>query len=258
MRHILERFGIVMFAMALAAGPAVAQTAKLDITRAEERGLTMGLNEFSGYVGVAIAGILTAYAAEWLGARVGLLIFGMAVVLLALLLTVVWVKDTLPWAKAETAAHKAAPPKSLPRYPQGVSEHPTTREVFALMSWRDPRLFAISQAGLVEKFVDALVRRYNGDGVRRIQKFEIWNEPNFQGYAYWRNSAADLAAVGRTVYQTAKAVDPGIQVLWPAFVEWYSGPSVWAGPPPSPRSSWTWRPAGRSPRCGPATARTTS
>lgn len=29
--------------------------------------------------------------------------------------------------------------------------------VFALMSWRDPRLFAISQAGLVEKFVDALV-----------------------------------------------------------------------------------------------------
>lgn len=40
------------------------RTAKLDITKAEERGLTMGLNEFSGYVGVAIAGILTAYAAE--------------------------------------------------------------------------------------------------------------------------------------------------------------------------------------------------
>ena len=133
------------------------QTAKLDITKAEERGLTMGLNEFSGYVGVAIAGILTAYAAEWLGARVGLLVFGMAVVLLALLLTTVWVKDTLPWAKVETAAHKAAPPKNLPRYPHGVSGHPTTGEVFALMSWRDRRLLAISQAGLVEKFVDALV-----------------------------------------------------------------------------------------------------
>lgn len=133
------------------------QTSKLDITTAEERGLTMGLNEFSGYVGVAIAGILTAYAAEALGARVGLLVFGMAVVILALVLTVVWVKDTLPWAKAETAAHKAAPPKSLPRYPQGVSEHPNTAEVFALMSWGDRRLFAVSQAGLVEKFVDALV-----------------------------------------------------------------------------------------------------
>ena len=80
----------------------------------------------------------------------------------------------------------------------------------------------------VQKFVDALVQRYNGDGVRRIQKLEIWNEPNFQGYPYWRNSAADLAALGRTVYQTAKAVDPGIQILWPAFVEWYSSPVVWA------------------------------
>ncbi len=133
------------------------QTSKLDITRAEERGLTMGLNEFSGYVGVALAGILTAYAAEWLGARTGLLVFGMAVVVLALVLTVVWVRDTLPWARAEMAAHKAAPPRALPRYPEGVSEDPGTREVFALMSWHDRRLFAISQAGLVEKFVDALV-----------------------------------------------------------------------------------------------------
>ncbi len=133
------------------------QTSKLDITKAEERGLTMGLNEFAGYGGVAIAGILTAYAAEAVGARVGLLVFGMAVVVLALVLTVVWVKDTLPWAKAETAAHKAAPAKYLPRYPEGVSEHTGTGEVFALMSWRDRRLFAISQAGLVEKFVDALV-----------------------------------------------------------------------------------------------------
>ena len=81
----------------------------------------------------------------------------MAVVVLAVVLTVVWIKDTLPWTKAETAAHKAAPPKYLPRYPQCVSEYPSTCEVFTLMSWRDRRLFAISQAGLVEKFVDALV-----------------------------------------------------------------------------------------------------
>ena len=88
----------------------------------------MGLNEFSGYVGVAIAGILTAYAAEWLGARVGLLIFGMAVVVLALVLTVVWVKDTLPWAKAErTPRTRPRRLKSLSRYPQGVSEQTLPR-----------------------------------------------------------------------------------------------------------------------------------
>jgi MFS family permease len=133
------------------------QTSKLDLTRAEERGLTMGLNEFAGYVGVALAGILTAYAAEAFGARLGLLIFGMTVIVLAIFLTVVWIRDTLPWAKAETAAHKTAPPKFPPRYPKGVSDHPNTKEVLALMTWRDRRLAALSQAGLVEKFVDALV-----------------------------------------------------------------------------------------------------
>lgn len=44
-----------------------------------------------------------------------------------------------------------------PNYPVGVSSTPTTGEIFALMSWRDKRLMALSQAGLVEKFVDALV-----------------------------------------------------------------------------------------------------
>ncbi len=132
------------------------QTAKLDITRADQRGLTMGLNEFSGYVGVALAGVVTAYAAEAMGARLGLLVFGMAVVVAALVLTVFWVRDTLPWARAETAAHKTATPKFAPRYPQGMSERPATAEIFAVMSWRDRRLVALSQAGLVEKFVDAL------------------------------------------------------------------------------------------------------
>ncbi len=134
------------------------QTSKLDITRVEERGLTLGLNEFSGYVGVALAGILTAYMATHFGARQGLLIFGLCVIALALLLTQLWVKDTLPWAKAEAAKHAPGSTQALrPRYPEGVSSNPSTKEIFTLMSWRDKRLMALSQAGLVEKFVDALV-----------------------------------------------------------------------------------------------------
>ena len=134
------------------------QTSKLDITRLEERGLTLGLNEFAGYVGVALAGILTAYLATRLGARQGLLIFGLCVITLALLLTYLWVKDTLPWAKAEAAKHAPGAAQTLrPRYPEGVSSNPSTWEIFTLMSWRDKRLMAFCQAGLVEKFVDALV-----------------------------------------------------------------------------------------------------
>lgn len=134
------------------------QTAKLDITRADERGLTLGLNEFAGYVGVALAGIATAYLAEAWGARVGLLVFGLLVIGAAGVLTLLGVRETLPWAHAEIASHEAADPaRPLPRYPAGVPMHPSTRQVFALVSWQDRRLAALSQAGLVEKFVDALV-----------------------------------------------------------------------------------------------------
>lgn len=118
------------------------QTAKLDLTCPEERGLTMGLNEFSGYVGVALGGIATAFLATLLGPREGLLVFGLAVTGAALALATIWVQDTLPWARAESSRSTAV---------QG------TWEVFAVVSWRDRRLFALSQAGLVEKFVDALV-----------------------------------------------------------------------------------------------------
>jgi MFS family permease len=134
------------------------QTSKLDITRSDQRGLTIGLNEFSGYVGLALAGIITAYLATMLGARTGLLIFGLTTVLLAILLTLLWVKDTLPWAKLEAAKHATTPlTRMKPRYPTNISAKPTTWEVFTLVSWRDKRFAAISQAGLVEKFVDALV-----------------------------------------------------------------------------------------------------
>jgi len=134
------------------------QTSKLDITRPDQRGLTIGLNEFSGYVGVAIAGIVTGYMATALGARQGLLIFGLIVLVAALVLTQFFVKETLPWAKAEVARHAAG--KSVgpaPRYPAHVSANPSTWEMFTLMTWRDRRMAALCQAGLVEKFVDALV-----------------------------------------------------------------------------------------------------
>ena len=134
------------------------QTSKLDLTNPEQRGLTIGLNEFSGYFGVAMAGIITGYLSEWIGAREGLMWFGMSTIVLAIISTQLWVKDTLGWAKHEAAQHKAGKhtgPK--PRFPTNISDHPSTREVFSLVSWKDKRFFALSQAGLVEKFVDALI-----------------------------------------------------------------------------------------------------
>lgn len=151
------------------------QTASLDLTLAKERGLTLGLNEFAGYVGVAVAGIMTAYLATLLGPRQGILIFGTSVIVLAIFLTLVGVKETLTWAQqvviqphssqntssstplSGAASQANTPSATLARYSQGVSAQPTTLEIFTLMSWRDKRLMAFCQAGLVEKFVDALV-----------------------------------------------------------------------------------------------------
>ena len=134
------------------------QTAKLDFTRADQRGLVIGLNEFSGYVGVAAAGVITGYLALLLGPREGLLWFGALVIGLATLLTWLAVAETLPWAREEVSRHAGPVAQSgRPRYPAGVSEQPSTAEMFALMSWRDRRMAALCQAGLVEKFVDALV-----------------------------------------------------------------------------------------------------
>lgn len=134
------------------------QTAKMDITRADERGLTMGLNEFSGYVGVALAGVVTGYLAITLGPRLGLFVFGAVIIGLAITLALTAIRETHGWARAESARHasgEATGPTA--RLPANISTTPTTREVFMLMSWRDRRMAAFSQAGLIEKFVDALV-----------------------------------------------------------------------------------------------------
>ena len=127
------------------------QTSKLDITRPDQRGLTIGLNEFAGYVGVATAGIVTAYMATAFGAHQGLLMFGLVVILSALVLTQFFIKETLPWAKAEGARHAAGQATGpVPRYPAGVPANPTTWSMFTLMTWRDRRMAALCQAGLVE------------------------------------------------------------------------------------------------------------
>ena len=135
------------------------QTAKLDITRPDQRGLVIGLNEFSGYVGVAVAGVVTGYAASVLGPRAGLLWFGTTVVLLATLLAWLAVAETLPWARFQSSQEAIAYPEKGHPQPNrfAAGEQPTGSEVFALMSWRDRRMAALCQAGLVEKFVDALV-----------------------------------------------------------------------------------------------------
>lgn len=133
-------------------------TSKMDIVRPEQRGLATGFNEFAGYGGVALAGLVTSYLAADFDPRMSLFVFGLTVVILALLSAFFFSKETLPWSQAESAAHKAdkhAGPR--PNYPENVSEHPSTSEIFALVTYKHRTFAALSQAGCIEKFVDTLV-----------------------------------------------------------------------------------------------------
>jgi len=119
------------------------QTAKLDLTQPSERGLTIGLNEFSGYLGVALGGLVTAYTVEFWGLRDSLLYFGNGIIIIALVVTLTSIKETLPWLPLQHAG--------------AARSHHTTGQVFVLMTGKDRNLTAIVQAGSIEKFVDALV-----------------------------------------------------------------------------------------------------
>jgi MFS family permease len=132
-------------------------TAKLDIVRADQRGLATGFNEFAGYGGVAIAGLLTGYLASYFDPRLSLLIFGSGVIGLALLAAIIAFTETVTFARAEASAQDTRERGAVPSgYVEGY-HNPTSGEVFALVSWKNRTFLALSQAGCIEKFVDALM-----------------------------------------------------------------------------------------------------
>lgn len=143
------------------------QTSQLDLTRRDQRGLTLGLNEFAGYVGLALAGVISAYLATTLGTRLGILIFGLSSIFSALFIALMWIQDSRPWIHLHSSAAIATTAAAYPATDSTAhssahstahsTAHPTTRDIFWLMTWKNKSLMAICQAGLVEKFVDALV-----------------------------------------------------------------------------------------------------
>ena len=133
-------------------------TSKLDIVGHEQRGLATGFNEFAGYGGVAFAGLMTSYLASNFDPRWTLFVFGLTVIVLALFSALAFARETLPWAQAEAESHKTGTHKGpRPRFPVNVSENPSAIEIFKLVTFKHRTFAALSQAGCVEKFVDALV-----------------------------------------------------------------------------------------------------
>jgi MFS family permease len=109
--------------------------------------LAMGLNEASGYLSVAAAALASGFLASRYGLRPEPFYLGVVFALAGLLLSLPFVQESHGHARHEAALHTAAAPSSAT---------PSFGEIFTLTSWRDRRLFATSQAGLVNNLNDGM------------------------------------------------------------------------------------------------------
>jgi MFS family permease len=121
---------------------------KIDLVGPEGRGLAMGLNEAAGYGAVALTALATGFIAENAGLRPEPFFLGIAYAALGLTLSTFFVRETHGHARFEARNHDADVGRT-----QAL---PSTREVFALTTYREHALSSCSQAGLVNNLNDGL------------------------------------------------------------------------------------------------------
>src|ERR671925_1005290 len=78
---------------------------KIDLVGKEKRGLALGLNEFAGYISVAVVGFATGYLASVYGLKPYPFYIGIAFAVLGTLLSWIIVRDTKQFMLLETKNH---------------------------------------------------------------------------------------------------------------------------------------------------------
>ncbi|MEX2619552.1 MAG: MFS transporter [Egibacteraceae bacterium] len=121
---------------------------KIDLVGPTRRGTAMGFNEAAGYGAVALAAWATGAIAQTAGLRPAPFLLGLAFAALGLGLSAGFVRETAGHVAHEAVNHTAAPGR-----PGGDL---TSRQVFALATWRDRSLSAASQAGLVNNLNEGM------------------------------------------------------------------------------------------------------
>jgi MFS family permease len=131
---------------------------KIDLAGPKRRGLAMGLNEFGGYVAVALSALGTGYIAQAYGLRPEPFYLGIAFVALGLGLSTLFVRETRGHAQleAEQAALRGGDSRRPGSPEPDTTSVPSAREIIALSTWRDPVLSSASQAGLINNLNDGV------------------------------------------------------------------------------------------------------
>lgn len=116
---------------------------KVDLVGSRRRGLAIGLNESSGYLAVAGAALATGYLAAHYGMRPAPFLLGMAAAIAGLACSL-FVRETHGHVALESTQAADTGPAASPM------------AVFANVSWRNPSLRAVSQAGLINNLNDGV------------------------------------------------------------------------------------------------------
>lgn len=113
---------------------------KIDLVGEKQRGFAMGLNEFAGYLAVALVAFLTGYIAAEYGLRPYPFYLGIGLSLLGLAGSIFLVKDTRKHVEAENS----------------FSNVPKLKNPFWETTWKHPNLGSVTQAGLINNLNDGM------------------------------------------------------------------------------------------------------
>lgn len=114
---------------------------KIDLVGEKQRGLAMGLNEFSGYLAVGLVAFATGHVAEKFGVRPYPFYLGVGLSVLGLILSIFFVRDTRSHVQLEAK-----------------NEGKTAlRNVFLETTFKNPSLGSVTQAGLVNNLNDGMI-----------------------------------------------------------------------------------------------------
>ena len=149
---------------------------KIDLVGTKQRGLALGLNEFAGYVSVALVGFLTGYIAAIYGLKPYPFYLGIIFPIAGFLISLLLVKDTKEFTQLEIKNYEKKEKRDEDEnrkmieslnnendekkqtinsnsYLPNKNKNLNFKEVFIETSWKNRSFLAVSQAGLVNNLV---------------------------------------------------------------------------------------------------------
>jgi MFS family permease len=120
---------------------------KIDLVGPAQRGRATGLNEFAGYLAMALSTVASGWIAAQTALRPYPFYLGIVFVVSGLFLSAFFVRETHGYARQEATEHSGAT----------TEDKPSFWTIFRRVSWQDKRFFSLSQGGLVNNLNDVVI-----------------------------------------------------------------------------------------------------